>query len=73
LLAGESEVAPPKVVKRIIENVRNYCYLGGFLSISGLFSFAKTDIYKKGLKAFFKFSKSFNGKKTICKDISPYI
>lgn len=51
----------------IIENVRNYCYLGVNFSISGSFSVARTVIYKKGLKAFFKFSKSFNDKKTSLK------
>ena len=39
-----------------------YCYLGVNFSVSGSFSFARTEIYKKGLKAFFKFSKSFNDK-----------
>ena len=31
----------------IIENVRNYCYLGVNLSVSGTFSVARTEIYKK--------------------------
>ena len=43
-----------------IENVRNYCYLGVKFSISGSFTEAKNEIYKKGLKAYFKFFKSFS-------------
>ena len=38
-----------------IENVKTYKYLGTvFFSASGTFSQAKTDLYNRGLKAFFK-------------------
>ena len=41
----------------IIENVRNYCYLGVNFTVSGSFSVARTEIYKKGLKAFLNSAK----------------
>ena len=37
-----------------IANVQTYKYLGVLFSASGTFSHAKLDLYKKGLKAFFK-------------------
>ena len=46
-----------------IENVRNYTYLGVTVSSSGCFNEAKTDLYGKGLKAYFKFCKSFGDHK----------
>lgn len=42
-----------------IEKCRNYKYLGVLFSISGNFTEAKEDLYKRGLKAFFKFKSSF--------------
>ena len=42
-----------------IDNVRKYSYLGVTFSNSGSFSEAKQELYKKGLKAFFKFRKCF--------------
>jgi hypothetical protein len=56
----------------IIENVRNYCYLGVNFTVSRSFSVARTEIYKKGLKAFSNSAKVLMIK-TIYKDISPYI
>ena len=43
----------------IIDNVKNYSYLGVNFSNSGSFTFAKQTLYEKGLKAYFKFRKSF--------------
>ena len=42
-----------------IENVRSYCYLGVRFSSSGSFTVAANEIYNKGLKAYFKFSRCF--------------
>lgn len=47
----------------IIENVRSYSYLGITFSVSGAFTEAKQNLYKKGLKAYFKLIKSFDGHK----------
>jgi hypothetical protein len=41
-----------------IENVRSYSYLGVTFSISGSFREAKHDLYKRGLKAYFKIKKN---------------
>lgn len=49
-----------------IENVQTYKYLGVLFSASGTFSHAKSDLYKRGLKAFFKL-------KSIFGDLSPNI
>lgn len=46
-----------------LENVRNYTYLGITFSISGIYTEAKKNLYKKGLKAYFKLVKSFSGYK----------
>ena len=46
-----------------IENVKNYCYLGVNFSTSGTFSYAKREIYNKGLKAYFKFIRCFSDSK----------
>jgi hypothetical protein len=43
----------------VLENVRSYKYLGILFTSSGTFSYAKTELYKKGLKAYFKLLKSF--------------
>ena len=43
-----------------IERAKGYTYLGGYLSSSGNSAEAKEDLYKRGLKALFKFKKSFN-------------
>ena len=40
-----------------LENVRHYRYLGVHFSASGVFNFAKDDIFKKSLKASFKLTK----------------
>ena len=40
-----------------LENVRHYLYLGVHFSASGVFNFAKDDIFKKSLKASFKLTK----------------
>jgi len=45
--------------KSYIENVRSYTYLGVKFNISGSFKEAKSDLYKKGLKAYFKLKKCF--------------
>lgn len=42
-----------------IENARHYCYLGVNFSASGCFTVAENEIYNKGLKAYFKFSRCF--------------
>ena len=42
-----------------IENVQTYKYLGALFSASGTFSHAKLDLYKRGLKAFFKLKSMF--------------
>ena len=42
-----------------IQNVRSYTYLGVSFSTSGNFKEAKYDLYRKGLKAYFKLRKSF--------------
>ena len=49
--------------KSPIEGVRKYSYLGVTFSISGSFSDAKSEFYKKGLKAYFKLRKCFEGNK----------
>ena len=46
-----------------LENVRKYTYLGVSFSISGNFTDAKHELYCKGLKAFFKYLKCFDGHK----------
>ena len=43
-----------------IERARGYKYLGIYVSASGSFTEAKDDLYKRGLKALFKYKKSFN-------------
>ena len=55
--------------KTVLENARNYTYLGVIFSISGSFTDAKKGIYKKGLKAYFKFLKCFEGHKPKLKTI----
>ena len=42
-----------------IENVKQYTYLGVVFTSSGSFGAAKTEIFKKGMKALFKFRKTF--------------
>ena len=42
-----------------IECVSSYKYLGIYFTASGTFSMAKNELYKKGLKAFFKLRKDF--------------
>ena len=44
----------------VIENVKQYTYLGIVFSSSGSFTNAKTEMAKKGLKALFKFRKVFS-------------
>ncbi|MEW8546081.1 MAG: hypothetical protein AB2693_21380, partial [Candidatus Thiodiazotropha sp.] len=41
-----------------LENVKNYRYLGVYFSVSGIFSCAQDDIFKKSIKATFKLTKS---------------
>ena len=43
-----------------IERTKGYTYLGVYLNSSGSSAEAKEDLYKRGLKALFKFKKSFN-------------
>lgn len=43
---------------RAIECVSSYRYLGLHFSASGTFSYAKSELYKKGLKAYFKLCKN---------------
>jgi hypothetical protein len=43
-----------------IERAKGYKYLGVYLSSSGSSAEAKEDLYKRGLKALLKFTKSFN-------------
>ena len=43
----------------ILDCVQHYKYLGVYFSASGTFSFAQNELYKKGLKAFFKLQKDF--------------
>jgi hypothetical protein len=52
-----------------IENVRSYSYLGINFSISGSFTEAKHDLYKRGLKACFKLKKCFEHNKPKIKTI----
>jgi hypothetical protein len=40
---------------RISHNVQKQCILGVIFAISGNFTNAKTDLYKKELKAYFKY------------------
>lgn len=47
----------------IIEQVRKYTYLGITFSVNGSFTNAAIDVYNKGLKAYFKFRKCFEGNK----------
>ena len=42
-----------------IENVKTYKYLGVVFTASGTFSYAKIDLYNRGLKAFFKHKSIF--------------
>lgn len=49
-----------------IENVKTYKYLGVVFAASGSFSHAKSDLYNRGLKAFFKLKGIFG-------DLSPNI
>ena len=44
-----------------LDCVREYKYLGVHFSISGSFSLASSELYKKGLKAFYKFKGIFGG------------
>jgi len=44
---------------KVLENVRHYRYLGVTFSASGSFTEAKSELYKKGLKAFYKLRTSF--------------
>lgn len=48
-----------------LECVQKYTYLGITFSASGTFSYAKENIYKKGMKALFKLRKSFENDKPI--------
>ena len=50
----------------LIENVKTYKYLGVVFAASGSFSHARTDLYKRALKAFFKLISIFG-------DLSPDI
>ena len=43
-----------------IECVSNYKYLGIHFTASGTFSFVQNELYKKGLKAYFKLRKDFH-------------
>ena len=51
---------------KLIENVKTYKYLGIVSAASGAFSPARSDLYNRGLKAFFKL-------KSIFRDLSPNI
>ena len=51
---------------KLIENLKTYKYLGIVFAASGAFSHARSDLYNRGLKAFFKF-------KSIFGDLSPNI
>ena len=42
-----------------LDCVQHYKYLGVYFSASGSFSFAQNELYKKGLKAYFKLQKDF--------------
>ena len=42
-----------------LDCVQHYKYLGMYFSASGSFSFAQNELYKKGLKAYFKLQKDF--------------
>ena len=42
-----------------LECVQHCKYLGVYFSVSGSFSFAQNDLYKRGLKAYFKLQKDF--------------
>ena len=51
-----------KFQNEIIECVKSYRYLGLYFSASGSFSYAKSELYKKGLKglkAYFKLCNNF--------------
>ena len=47
-----------KVQNKEVECVSTYRYLGLYFSASGSFSYAKAELYKKGLKAFYKLCKN---------------
>ena len=47
-----------KFQNEVIECVKSYWYLGLYFSASGSFSYAKSEFYKKGLKAYFKLCKN---------------
>ena len=47
----------------LLENVRDYSYLGCEFQCSGLFNLARQSLYNKGLKTYFKFSKCFKDSK----------
>jgi hypothetical protein len=48
---------------QLIEKVKQYSYLGVMFYASGNFSYAKEELYKRGLKALFKMCKCFEGHK----------
>ena len=43
-----------KFQTEVIDYVKSYRYLGLYFSVSGSFSYAKSELYKKGLKVYFK-------------------
>lgn len=56
---GEQSNTTFSTKKYNIECVSSYKYLGIHFTASGTFSFAKNELYKKGLKAYFKLRKDF--------------
>ena len=56
--AGRLITSTFKFQNEVIECVKSYQYLGLYFSASGSFSYAKSELYKKGLKAYFKLCKN---------------
>ena len=58
--AGRKTNIQIKYNDQLLENVKQYKYLGIIFSASGSFSAAKNELYNKGFKAFFKMRKTFD-------------
>jgi hypothetical protein len=70
---GRLETGVLKFNSSIIENVRSYTYLGITFSVSGAFTEAKQNLYKKGLKAYFMLIKSLMVTSQILRRLSIYL
>ena len=70
---GRLKTGVLKFNSSIIENVRSYTYLGITFSVSGAFTEAKQNLYKKGLKAYFMLIKSLMVTSQILRRLSIYL